>query len=87
MNAENTKKTSAEIEKIAADIKATWTNLKLDAIRTKQHEKEVNIKEFEAKIRSEYPTLWQIPGNMYESLSGMLEKLFNEAPFERRQID
>lgn len=64
-------KSKAEINKMAQDILQGWEKLR-------QSGEEVNIKNFEAEIKAEYPSAWQIVGKSANDFFDYVQGLFGE---------
>lgn len=79
LTAAQTKLTDQQITKLAEDIKQGWAKIAIETRGMSQKDRELNIKQFEANIKAQYPTIWQVGGHTLTNMEDLLNKLFNES--------
>lgn len=74
----------AEIKKMSADITQRYIELAQKVEGLSQKDREINIQEFEASVKAEYPTAWQVLGAGLQHSVDLLTDVFTwKNPFER----
>lgn len=65
----------AEAKKAAADIVQKWTSLGLEREGLQLKERELKVKEFEAEIKANYPSVWEALGHGTMNVAQALQQL------------
>ncbi len=69
-----TKQSKQEIQKSISDVKLSWKKLVLDKKAVDQTEKSNNIKEFEAEMKTKYPSLFNVMGKIINDATRLSDK-------------